>query len=253
MRWILFLGLAWGSDPSLEVRGASIEELDSLARQKAWSEMVFRLKEVPAADRNARWEALVEKAALGHLDTLGDSEAGGIAAALLDEYPSLRRSRKYLDKRTEVTFAALRKCYENPFIEAECSGRLLDFARKESGNKAILRRAAGIVAEKESAEATLPFLKLALAKGLPDRVCREEFWQKAVIAALGSEDAGVKGEGRTLASHDCWPQLKARLGTELDRKPSSLGVLCEVLKEKKSLTPERKKLCPEPANAADPS
>lgn len=232
-----------------------MEELDSLARQKAWSEMVFLLKEVPAADRNARWEAMVEKASLGHLDTIAvaaGAEAGSTANVLLEEYPSLRRSRKYLEKRIEVSLTALRKCYENPFIEDECGGRLLDLAKGESRDAVLVRRAAGIVVEKESAEAALPFLQLALAKGIPDRVCREDLWQKVVLGALGSAEPSPRREAKGIASQTCWTHLKAKLPAELARRPSSLITICDLLREKKSLTPEQAKLCPAPAPAKAP-
>ncbi len=256
MRWLLFIGLAWASDPSLEVHTITMEELDALARQTSWSEMVFRLKEVPAADRNPRWEALVEKAALGQLDILsaqGGSQLGTLATSLLAEYPSLRRSRKYLDKRIEVTFAALRKCYENPFIDDECGARLLTFVQGEPRDLALVRRAAGLVAEKESHEAVLPFLKHALIKNSRDKICRDEFWQNAVLAGLDSAEEGPRKEAKEIASRDCWPQLKAPLLAELARKPNSVRAICDLLKEKKILTSDRAKLCPVPAPEPTPT
>ncbi len=247
MKWILYIALAWSADPSLEVRPMTFEELDALGRQEAWSELVLHLKDVPPDGRNARWDSLVEKAALGHLDIIvqgAPAEGDSTAKALLSEFPSLRRSRKFLEKRRDATFGALRKCYENPFIEDECGGRLLDFVKSDAFDSKLVRQAAGIAAEKESTEAALPFLAYSLEKGA-DRFCREEFWQKAVLSGLVSEEASVRKVAADVASGRCWTGMRVKLGAELDRHPSS--ALCAVLKEKKSLTPERAKKCPAPS------
>lgn len=251
MKWLIltsFLGvnLLWASDPSLEVRGVTIDELDTLARQKAWSEMVFQMKDVPPAERTAKWEALVVQASIGHLDTLAN-EAGAdldsTASALLDEFPSLRRSPKFLEKRTEVSLAALRKCYGNPFIEDECGQRLYDLAKRESADYSLVHQAAGIVEEKESPAAGVPFLKLVLHKGNRDKLCRDEVWQKAVFGGLGASEGVVRRQAREIASQDCWPVLKDKLVAEMNRQPSSVAGICEVLKEKNGLTGDKAKLC----------
>lgn len=245
MRWIFLLSLAWASDPSLEVQPLTLEQLETLGRQGAWSEVVFHLKEVPAADRSGRWETLVEQASLGHLETMSagaPSEADSVAQSLVDEFPSLRRSKKFMEKRTEATLSALSLCYDNPFIETECGGRLLDFVRDQSSNTPLVRRAAGIAVQKNAPDAALPFLKLALEKGSRDKICRDEFWQKAVVAGLRSTEAEPRKQAKELASEPCWAALKTKLAAETDRLPSS--ELCSIFREKKSLTGARAKKCP---------
>ncbi len=249
MKWILFLGLAWASDPTIEVGGATLDDLDLLARQKAWSQLIIRMKEVPPADRTARWEALVEKAALGHIASLvveAGSDIDATATTLLDEFPSLRRSRKYLDQRREVTLAAFRKCYDNPFLEDECGGRLLEFSKREIADIPLVRRVAAVMVERESPAAAWPLLKLVAKKINRDLLCRDDFWQTVVVGALSSSDVMVQRGGRELAAEKCWPQLKAKLVSELDRTPASLPEICDLLREKKSLTPAQAKKCPVP-------
>jgi hypothetical protein len=158
-----------------------------------------------------------------------------------------------MEKRAQVSLEALRKCYDNPFIDDECGERLYKLASGEKKDYPLVRTAAAIVSEKESPGGALRFLELVLHPGNRKKLCAEELWQKAVVGAMSSETPAVRATAGRIAAVDCWPHVKERLTAELDRAPAGQPEICDVLKKKKGLTGERAKKCvPAPTATASP-
>jgi hypothetical protein len=82
------------------------DELETLAAHEAWLELSMKLESVPAPARDAAWQALAERAAIGVLASLeGRGEAFGgamMAEAFLTRFPTLKESRVFMKKRAEL-------------------------------------------------------------------------------------------------------------------------------------------------------
>lgn len=90
-------------------------DLDALARQDAWAELIEHLEDIPPAQRDDAWRSLVVRALREHLraELKTDADRIGIArtaASFVRRYPFTRTAKELLDLRAEAGLAAVEAC-----------------------------------------------------------------------------------------------------------------------------------------------
>jgi hypothetical protein len=90
-------------------------ELDALAEAGSWPELYDRLADVRPTKRDAHWQELVEKAAIGELTPLASGgetieELLAAPARYYPKFPSLRKSSGFVTLRAVIGVKAFRQC-----------------------------------------------------------------------------------------------------------------------------------------------
>ena len=229
---------------SLEEANYSVDQLEVLANKAEFHEAVFRLGDIPPGQRDARWEKVAERVAIGHMKLLrqeGMAGADAVAVELVKVYPSLRRSTEAVALRNELVLTATERCYATAEA-ADCTKRLFEFIESE---KAPAIEAAKLVAAKHAPIAALPFFTLALSPLNVASLCQEPLLQAAVKAALAEPAGALRDNGMRLAGRECWQSMRAEIEQEIDLSPAGKAALgaCQVLNAHKLLSPARLEKC----------
>ena len=141
---------------------ASMTELQAMALQRRWAELLLRIDDVPVGQRNDSWRQLVLRATLGHLSQLGtEASAGrdGVAVELGQRYPFLGRSAEFRRRRDDAILAAYRECRSLESTEIDCADRLAERIRETGFDGDLIQRGALEIAELDSTAAARRFLE----------------------------------------------------------------------------------------------
>src|SRR5579859_1358468 len=166
---VLTLG-AFGPPALADVTGASMSDLEELEKQKDWRDLVNRAPDVPPAQRDARWEKLVEEGAVGLLTRLkADEEEDPLGPMALgdnlrDDFPFLKRSDAFGQKRAEIGLKGLDLCHASFCKESEDKWRqkVLDFSRSDPEHVAL--GAGKLVMKHQASEQALQEFELAVGE-----------------------------------------------------------------------------------------
>jgi hypothetical protein len=95
-------------------------DLEALERQQSWSELVEHLEDIPPAERDDKWKALVAKSVVALLAATKGDQGSRVARArqveaVQQRYPSLRTSPAFLDARSDVYVAAITDCNQQNY------------------------------------------------------------------------------------------------------------------------------------------
>ena len=242
MRLVVLLALAllaWPS-PADEERLASPEDLEVLAAEEQWAELLLRLNDSPPAGRGPRWSALVERAAAGHLASLAADGVSGlelVAADLVKDFPLLATSRPFMAQRNRLALAAVEDCYGREKDESPCNEHLFELVRGDKSNLDLLLASARLARDKGYPGSALAILELGLATSLKGPLCRHVETRAAVMGSLDYPKGEVRGLALRVARQDCWTSLRTELSGAWDRKPAGnlSDSLCEILRRKGAL------------------
>jgi hypothetical protein len=166
----------------------TMEDLAALEKRRGFSELVEHLDDVPPAKRDAAWEALAEKGAIGLVSQyLVDREslaAAGAADELGKRYPHLTSSAPFMQKRAEAGLDGFRTCYERSWSGAECTERFVGFVEADEGKTDLALKAGRLVITKQFPYVAVRFFKYAVAsKTSRAAACADAELQRAVQAA----------------------------------------------------------------------
>jgi len=194
----------------------TVTELEILARQQRWSEIIIHMAEVPVADRNKKFEKIVEEASIHYLEEAAREPGGmdGIANSLLQKYPFLRGSKAFMQKRALMGAEALDICYQVRPKE-ECMGRAIAFVNEDVTNREIR-----------------------------EWVCNRPAFKQSLLTALHASDDKQRVEAAQMVEKNCWAEMKTLVQNEFHKEklpPRFLASACPVLKNKGSLGPHQRK------------
>lgn len=234
---LLGLGLpVWAGAP------ANMDDLQAMAASGAWSELLERAEDVPAAKRSPLWKELVASAATAVVQA-DDSRA----AALASRYPFLTGNAAFAKTQGQAALTAFEKCLR---VEREGRDVLLDCEggfRKAAPNAKpeLLVQAAKVLRRQFNPAASVDLFAQAAA-GSKD-VCTDPGLQESTLAALElPADAPRAKTGRTLAFETCWPALGAAVKSAMVHASTYLRAnACGPLRAKKALTELQDELCRE--------
>jgi hypothetical protein len=170
----------------------TLDDLRSLEQQRAWSELVEHLADVPPAARGSAWEQLAARASFEILSaTFGvqnDAErALGLAEELPKRFPSLLSSPVFMTERARVGLAGFRRCYDASQGAVPCTERLLGFVQLDPSNFELAFGAGKLVAAKDAAWAAVPFFRRVVLGRPARKECDDETLMNAV--AVGRSTA----------------------------------------------------------------
>lgn len=218
---------------------ATMEDLQALGSQSAWTELLERAEDVPAAKRTDEWRALVTKAATAVVQA--DETR---ASSLSTRYPFLAASPAFSKLSSSASVSTLEKCLgdeklRDPLIECVAS------FRKTNPKPDALVSAAKVIRRQWNPAA--PVDLYADAAVASKELCADAGLQESVLAALElPRDERRAKVGRTVAFETCFTAMAAPLkGAMVHASKYLLGNACESLRAKKALTELQDDLCRE--------
>ena len=219
-------------------------DLQALANQSSWKELIEHLGDVSPAERNDQWEKLAEQAGLGALEASvkRDDPSLGIQVgiSLVDQYPQVGKSKAFMNKRNEVGLQAFDRCLNQERLADYCGPMLKTFVAQDPDNLDLAFKAGKIASRRMKRWFTVSFFKSALSQQTELRNCKDSDAQKAVLAALGLGDGPDSrtaiDDARTILRDDCWDPLKAPVKDAFHEGDKRFQKnTCDILKEKNAL------------------
>jgi hypothetical protein len=237
----------------------SLADLESLDKQASWHELFAHAADVPPAQRSDRWEAMVERAALGVLTShSGEADvAWTFGDAAVQQYPSLKKSKRYMTAREQASERGLDACLKQPAVVVAgrrqprditpCVDRAVTSAEIDSGDPE------GAFALAKMIEHTLPLeavrvYRRALAKRHTATDCIDKDLARSVGDALLLSPGDTRVlDAQAIAFEVCWDGLKEaivdRFISESSSKDFRKNTCSYLLRKKDALSPMSKRQC----------
>ena len=232
----------------------AIAQLEALATQQNWHELGAHLSEVKPTERNDRWNALVEQAALGELTPLGAApgRSPDERLAAIERYypafPSLRGSQKFMALRSSIGLDAFGRCFDGAQGAAlqTCRDRLDRFVHTAPMSAELARDAGVLVVHKLNHGNAAPFFAMAFEAPHGDLVCAAPELATAVIAGLDWPGDSLEARSALALADKCWTSLQTEILAEVAREtPDSYFVhnSCPILARHNALAGPRASQC----------
>jgi hypothetical protein len=212
----------------------ALAQLEALAATENWHELGQHLTEVKPTERDARWNALVEQAALGELTPLATPSSGSPdeRLAAIERYypafPSLRGSQKFAGLRSTIGLDAFGRCFDAANQGAElqkCRDRLDRFVHTPPMSAQLARDAGALVVHKLNHGNAAPFFAMAFEAPHGELVCTTPELATAVIAGLDEPGDALEAKSALMLADKCWASLRTELVAEVAREtPNSYYV-----------------------------
>jgi hypothetical protein len=247
--WLAALVIGFGAS-AVAQKAYTMKDLQVLATNGAWRELAEHLGDIAPAKRDKTWEQLAEKTALGLLDMSvkeqNQLEGYYYAEALLDRYPSIKKSAKVMTKRGDVGLSVHGWCFRNSYDISYCNTSLMTFISKDPQNLDLAFKAGKLVRLNANHSNAVPYFRRALVTPSATRKCTDEDVIMAVVSGLGlPSDYPLLKETLVIVNGPCFKELKAPL-LEAIRKDGS-GYLrdngCAALAAKEPQDEEIKSTC----------
>jgi len=216
---------------------ATLEELEALAGQSAWLELLERAEDVPPAKRNDAWRGLVTKAATAVVQT---DEAR--AQALSTRYGFLATHPGFSKVQGNASVTTLEKCLRRDDVKDALTDCVTTF-RKGKPKADALVEAARLIRKQWNPAAPVELYADAAASA--KETCSDAGLAESALAALElPHDATRAAVARTLTFETCWAALAPAMKKAMVHASTSLlGNACEPLRAKKALTEMQDELC----------
>jgi uncharacterized caspase-like protein len=205
----------------------ALAQLEALAASENWHELGAHLTEVKPTERDARWNALVEQAALGELGPLATPSSGSPdeRLAAIERYypafPSLRGSQKFAGLRSTIGLDAFGRCFDDANQGAElqkCRDRLDRFVHTPPMSAQLARDAGALVVHKLNHGNAAPFFAMAFEAPHGELVCTTPELATAVIAGLDEPADAFEAKSALMLADKCWASLRTELVAEIARE-----------------------------------
>jgi hypothetical protein len=218
-----------------------LADLKALADKGQWEELAAHIEDVPPAKRGAEWEALLERAATDLLGAQSSSYVAFSAAErLVERYPVLTKSERFMAKRFEASKAAFQSCLAETYRGDECLEAMRNFLEVGSPPPTVAFELGKLVRSKLNHQLAVPFFRRGL-EGRPENApeCSDRDLGLAVKAGLGlPPDEEYARFAREIAGDRCFPALKPALIAQLRERGtqrSEAQNICSVLQAKGAL------------------
>lgn len=241
------LAAAFFSAVALAKPPATQAELDTLASNGAWDELLERAEEVPASSRAEPWKTVVASAAAARVthraQNAQEAFAGAIDAdALKSRYRFLADREAFTTARDSAVIAGAARCMKDREDEA-CWKALGGFENTLSPAASF---ALGRLFKKNGwlPVRVMPLLEKGIS-GTDSAACKDAEVQEVTVAALDapSDDASAVA-ARTVAFERCWVAMQPRLRAAMVGASSyRLRNACKPMRSKKALSELQLDLC----------
>jgi Caspase domain len=201
----------------------ALAQLEALAATESWHELGQHLTEVKPTERDERWRALVEQAALGELTPLTTASSGSPAERLAaieryyPAYPSLRGSPKFLALRATIGLDAFGRCFDEaqqgPELQ-KCRDGLDRFVHAAPMSAKLASDAGTLVVHKLNHDNAAPFFAMAFEAPHGEIVCAAPELATAVVAGLDVPSDYLEAKSAVMLADKCWASLKTAIVAE---------------------------------------
>jgi len=233
------------STVALADRTTSMADLRALIDQKAYEEAISRLGDIAPTDRNADWQDLAAKAAVGLIN--GEKDGANKLAFVLridSMYPTLGQNAGYATLRAEVATKNYPACFDAHHSRygrhdygkdcVEMGAKLIDGDASNAKLTLTLAKAAYHQLKDEESFKTVVLFKRAVDAAKGGAACKDADTWAATQRAMG----GPADSDHAKAAHDiataCWSELrKSYLDWIVGTKGAWRTNGCVVMKEKK--------------------
>jgi hypothetical protein len=196
----------------------TMEDLSALAENEGWAEILEHIEDVKPRDRKQPWKELLEKAAIGYLDTLAAQkkkyEGLGSAEQIITRFPSLKKSKAFMDKRADVGILAFEECFSNQWAGPQCVEQLREFVKADPSNDELAFKAGKVVTDVGKMwQAGPPFFVGAVSdpKAKKER-CKDEDLAYSTLASFGvPPDYDNAKAAAKIAFEHCYDALQSKL------------------------------------------
>ncbi|MSP18782.1 MAG: hypothetical protein EXR74_04345 [Bdellovibrionales bacterium] len=127
---LLFLATITLSAEEVDPQRYNINQLELMAKNHRWSEVILYVKDIPKSEQNLQWKNLVERASFGYvlgLKSQGFSDARQIMEDLIQEFPFLRSYSKFEKLKDEIYLTGYEKCFSKASDIPQCTQTALVF------------------------------------------------------------------------------------------------------------------------------
>lgn len=220
----------------------SMADLSALEKKSAWEEILSHAEDIPPAQRTPAWEKIVEKAAVGYVETLTTkaSSWSGVytSQAFIKRYPFLTKSQAFMAKRAEAAKVSSEQCLRGSYRGEHCIEEMQDFLKTPNTGADLGFEFGKITRRVMNHYVAVPFFKWAAEQKKDASYCADEDLKLATIAGLGlPADYENAAGARQLATDLCWDALKDAVRKELVEHPDGYyrDNACSVLSSKGAL------------------
>lgn len=241
------LCVAFFSAVSAAKAPATQAELDTLAANGAWDEILERAEDVPAASRGEPWKTVVVSAATARVTHRASSAPEAFAAAveadaLKGRYRFLADREAFITARDAAVNAGAQRCMKDREDQA-CWKALAHFENTLSPAGGL---ALGRLFKKNGwlPSRVMPLLAKGIS-GADSALCKDPEVQDVTVAALDApvEEASAAA-ARTVAFEWCWVAMQPKLRAAMVGASSyRLRNACKPMRERKALSALQLDLC----------
>jgi hypothetical protein len=173
-------------------------DLEALAKESAWDELLTHAKDLKPSERDTSWKQLVEQAAVGRLKDIKDadfkwSSVDGVQSALdgiAEMYPHLKTSKPFALQGGLTMVRALKACMNDSY----CKESDVDFIIKvnqfvkERKDPEIACAAGEMLLTRMTGYTALLSFELAVDKGKTSACCKSASVPKAISDGMEDKD-----------------------------------------------------------------
>jgi hypothetical protein len=223
----------------------SMEDLQALAEQESWVELLDHFADIKPTQRKAKWKKLLEKASLEHLEYLKKQNLGyetlTFLTDLMRRYPPVKKSKLVVDKRAEIFLQSLQECYANRRFSELCTKEVERFLNEIPNTADVVFEVARLV-RRHRLSFSLRLFVQAVEQGKKaakkKKWCQDSELAYAVESGLGDSPKNESTQkALRLAFGTCWQELRDRVMEKFFTETSSYRDknICPELKKKKML------------------
>lgn len=240
IRAFIIFAMQWSALGLAAEKVATMEDLEALAKEEHWSELLNEASAVRPAARTPRWKELVEKAAEDRLKNHADESH---PAELARVYPSLLKAESFRKLAGDVAVFEFEKCTDG-YAHTACTDRLVKFLEQLKPTPEIALKAGKAIGKRFNQSESIRAYRL----GIDDKnrtLCADESVKYSVVTALNIPKSDTLEWAKEIAGKYCFSEMRESVETALDKDGSGYTATnaCAVLKGKNTLKGLRAKRC----------
>jgi len=198
----------------VEAHDYEMKDLEALEKQEAWHEALAHLGDIPPSKRNDNWQRIADKSAAGELASLEGRAVLRTAEDLLKRYPTLKKSKVFMQGRADSGLKAFGKTYadsrhssgDDPWL-----AELQAFVEADTLTPDLSLRAGKLVTSRLVAYIAIPLFKKAV--GSNAGACKDAEVKKSLVSALA--DDVWQDDAKLIVDKSCWNDVRPALEVEL--------------------------------------
>jgi hypothetical protein len=215
---LVVLGLSWSL--KTHAGGYEMKDLEALEKQGSLQEAFEHLGDIPPSKRNDAWNRIAEKSASSVLagidpskeetgrgwgDDLPPPRALHLADEIIKQYPSLGKSKTFMQARADAALKGFKVTYANSAhsqSDDPWDKQLKAFVASDTMTPDLALRAGKLVTSRLVAYVAIPYFKTAITGNTGTRACKDPDVKKALVSGLA--DGHWVDDTKALVDKSCY-------------------------------------------------